>query len=425
MRNFPFTSSFAKNSFTLIGGTFLAQLLPLLLSPVISRLYSPENMALWGLYMSIVPILLSISTGSYELSIMLPKKDEEAINLFSLSILLAIGSFLLFIMVALFFNNALAELLNNPFIAEWIVFIPISVLVLAISNSLMAWYNRKGNFKILAINKINKNWSITSVQLLLHYIPRQASGLISGQIFGEIISAFLFAIYFFKHQFFKFLKEHISLAKMKSLAFDYKKFPLYTMPTACLDNISSQILTIVIAIWFTNGLTGSYYLAVRLLSAPMALVGSSVSQTFFQKFTEIINMGLDNPKKFIYKIWMGLFFIAIIPLTIIFFWGEPLFVFVFGSAWENAGRMASVMSPMILLSFISSPTSVGFIVLRKQSFNLIFGIVVFLFRPLSFYLGYMWGDFFLGLKILVAFEVCNTLAYNLLMLRCIDWRLKE
>jgi O-antigen/teichoic acid export membrane protein len=420
LKNSLSKSEFTKNSVTLVIGSVLAQTLPIALSPIISRLYTPDNIAVWGLYMSITTILLSTANGGYELSIMLPQKEEDAINLFSLTILITFLTCCIFLLIALFFNNHISILLHNESIAIWLIFVPLSVFILSLTNSLTHWFNRKGNYKIIAMNKVNKNWGITIAQFLFGSTNHKPIGLISGQIIGELASAVLLGINFIKGKYFSLLESNFSIQKIKKLASEHKKFPLFTMPTVLLNNISSEVLTILVAIWFSNGLTGAYYFSVRLLSAPMALIGSSVSQVFFRKFSTIINEGTQDAKKFILKIWLGLIAIAVLPLTILYVWGEYLFVFVFGQEWGNAGKIASIMAPMILFTFASSPTGIGLVVLRKQNHNLLFGIFVFLYRPFSFYLGYKFNDFFLGLKILVAFEILNVLVYNAIMWNHID-----
>ena len=393
----------------------IAQLLPIAISPIITRLYSPNDIAVLGLYMSIILVLLPVSTGSFELSIVLPKKKEEALNLFVLSIIISFLCCCTFLIIALLFQSPLSLFLNSQAISQWFVFVPLSVFLLTVNNSFTCFFNRNKEYKIIAINKINKNWWMSIAQLLFGYTSLKSIGLISGQIIGDLFSTILLGINFIRKKHFSVLKLSFSTTLIRKLISEYKKFPLFTMPTVLMNNISSEILTILVAIWFNSGLTGAYYFTMRILSAPMALIGSSLAQTYFQKFTEIINEGKENPKPFIIKVWLGLFSIAIVPLTIIYIWGEELFIIIFGQEWGNAGKIASVMAPMTLFSFMSSPTSSGFIVLRKQNYNLLFGIIVFIYRPLSFYLGFKLNDFLLGLKILVLLEIINVFAYNALM----------
>jgi O-antigen/teichoic acid export membrane protein len=393
----------------------LGQLLPIALYPIITRLYSPENLAVLGLYMSMVNVLLALSTGSFEFSIMLPKKEEESINLFSLVVIISCINCLLFFLIGLLFKDEILDFFNNRAISPWILFVPLSVFLLSINNSFTYFFNRQKKYKLIAINKVNKNWGMSIAQLSFGFSGLKKIGLVSGQLIGDTLSTLLLGINFIRYNHFSFLKQHFSRSLIRKLVVEYKKFPLFTMPTVLMNNMSSEILTILTAIWFNSGLTGAYWLTIRILSAPMALIGGALSQTFFQKFTEIINGGTQDPKPFVLRIWMILFSIAIVPLTIIFIWGEDLFVIIFGEDWRQAGKIASIVAPMTLFTFMSSPTSSSFMVLRKQNYNLLFGMIELIYRPFSFYLGYRLNDFLLGLKILVLLEILNVFAYNALM----------
>ena len=147
----------------------------------------------------------------------------------------------------------------------------------------------------------------------------------------------------------------------------------------------------------------------------MAFIGTAVAQTFYQKFTELIRENRSQAKTFIFKIWGVLFGIALIPLMTLFFFGENIFIFIFGQQWALAGKIAAISAPMILISFASSPTSSSFIVLNIQKYSLFFGIAAFIYRPLAFLIGYWLNDFFLGLEIYVICEIIQIFIYNLIV----------
>ena len=78
----------------------------MLISPILARIYSPESFAYFGVYMSILAILTVFVTGKYELAIMLPKKDRDALNVFALSVMITIiiSMVTLLIVINPFFN---------------------------------------------------------------------------------------------------------------------------------------------------------------------------------------------------------------------------------------------------------------------------------------------------------------------------------
>jgi O-antigen/teichoic acid export membrane protein len=406
-------SEFFKNVLTLMTGTVVAQLIPVIISPILTRLYTPDDFAIWALYMSIVMVIISgLSTGNFEFAIIFPKEDNKAIKLIELSILIALSVSIILLILSFIFNHGIGVILKNTAISSWLYFLPLSVFTLSILNSFIYWFNRGKDYKTMAINKIIKNAGISTINLGIGLSGIKKTGLILGQILGDIIAAFILCKKFCKsNQIFK----KIDLKEYKKLVKEYKKFPLLTLPTQLLNNLSAQLPVMLISMWYSSSLTGYYFFSLKILSIPMAFIGTSVSQTFFQKFNEIKDNKTIHPKVFILKIWSILFLIGIIPLSLIFFFGVDIFSFVFGNEWSKAGQIASILTPMILVSFISSPTSTSFIILNEQKYSLIFGIVLLIIRPLAFYIGYINGDFFTGLRLLVVFEILEMFFYNIIV----------
>ena len=79
-------TSFAANVSKLITGSVLAQGLGVLVAPIVARLFAPEAFGVAALFASITGTIGVVACLRYELSIMLPKSDEEAANLFGLSL---------------------------------------------------------------------------------------------------------------------------------------------------------------------------------------------------------------------------------------------------------------------------------------------------------------------------------------------------
>ena len=408
-------SEFVKNTTTLVTGTVLAQLIPLILSPILTRYFSPIEYATFGLFLSITAIMVSMASGSYEMAILQPKKHEDAINIASASLILSIIFNVIVFIIVLVFHKPIAIILKDKYIESWLFIVPLSTFLLSVIVVLNNWFNRTSNYKILSINKVSKNWGSSISQILFALVNIKKAGLILGQLVGDLIASVSIVYSFSKN--YRYLVKSISIKKMKGLMKYYKNFPLFTFPTVLLNTISSYILIFFISAFFSSDITGNYFLSFRLLSLPMALIGTAMSQTFYQKFTEIIRDKKGDALKFITKIWGSLFLMAIIPSIILFFAGEYLFVFVFGKEWLIAGKICAISAPMVLASFISTPSSNAYIVLNKQRITIYFGIAVFIYRPLAFLIGYYFNDFFLGLKIYVVLEIIQIIIFNAIIYR--------
>ena len=125
-------SDFSKNVFTLITGTAIAQAIPIAISPILTRIYNPEDFGVWALYISIITILASAITGKYELAILIPKNRQKARDLVALSLFLSFICSLIIFFIILFFMDYLLSLLNNQDIKIWLYFVPFNIFFLII-----------------------------------------------------------------------------------------------------------------------------------------------------------------------------------------------------------------------------------------------------------------------------------------------------
>ena len=105
-------SEFSRNVLTLMTGTTIAQAIPIAISPILTRIYTPEDFGILALFVAISTIFGSIANGRYELAIMLPKKDEDAINIFALGFIVNVG-FISFATALVFFIIGPRRLYSN------------------------------------------------------------------------------------------------------------------------------------------------------------------------------------------------------------------------------------------------------------------------------------------------------------------------
>ncbi|WP_221417857.1 hypothetical protein, partial [Fulvivirga kasyanovii] len=118
-------------------GTALAQAVPVILSPVISRIYLPAHLGLAGIFLSLTNIFGPVSNGKYDLAIHLPKKDKDSIQLTMVGICFsAIFCLLLFCIIAIF-NVQISSILQSPEMQYWLFFVPASAFFIGCFEMLM------------------------------------------------------------------------------------------------------------------------------------------------------------------------------------------------------------------------------------------------------------------------------------------------
>jgi len=392
LKRFKPKSEFNRNILTLMTGTTIAQAIPIAISPILTRIYTPEDFGIFAIFLAITLIIGSIANGRYELAIMMPKKDEDAINIFALGFIITTSLSLLLLVLVLIFQKYFIFLLKNEEIGVWLYFVPISVFFFGIFNILNYFNNRKKNYKDISNANILKSIVAAIIQLSIGFIQQGATGLISGQIISQFFANTKLLKNIIKD---KVLISKITKKKIIALAKRYKNFPKYSMPSGLLNITSLQVPVFLLGAFFNIAIVGFYSLSYRFISLPMSIIGSSIGQVFFQKSSE-----LKNDKKALKKItletYKKLFKIGILPFAIITVFGDYIFAFVFGKDWIVAGEYAQLLAIWILFLFIHSPITNLFSTLEKQKDALLFNITIIFSRILIISLGgYFFKDIYI------------------------------
>jgi O-antigen/teichoic acid export membrane protein len=409
-------TSFAADVLTLVGGTTFAQIVTILASPILTRLYTPEEFGTWALLISITTIIGIIACMRYEFSIMLPESDKEAINLLGLSLSIVCLMTALTILPIYFFKDEIVLVLNSPQLENYLWMIPIFIFVNGTFQALNYWNSRTKHFKRLSFAQVSRSLSTTGTQIVSGLIRYPLTGgLIIGSLVGYIVSTLTLGGQIWRDDK-NFIKANLHPQKFVQGLKRYKKFPLIDTWSALLNSISWQLPAFLLAFYFSPAVVGFYSIGFRILQLPMSFIGSSLSQVFFQRASVANSQGnLDSLVETVFKI---LVIIGLFPILTLTFIGKDVFSVIFGSSWAEAGVYAQILSIWAFVWFISSPLSSIYVVMEKQQFGLKFNIFNFITRLLSLVIGGIMGS---ARVALILFALSGTLVYGYLCFKMLTY----
>lgn len=375
-------SEFSKNVITLMTGTTVAQAIPIAITPILTRMYTPEDFGVLALFVAITSIFGAIANGRYELAIMLPVKDDDAINIAAMGMVIATLISLFLFIPAIFMNEYIVDLLDNDFIGFWLYFVPLVVWLLGLFNILSYLNNRLKSYKIIAKATIYKSFAQAVVQLIFGVIKSTASGLITGQIFSSLVANTSLA----KNVIAKYQLKNINWKSMKNQAIRYINFPKYSMWSILANVMSVQLINILITFYYSVATLGFYSLAQRILGLPASLIGSSIGQVYFQQATveknetgKAVKVFKATSKKLI--ILSCIFFIPlyfVLPFT---------FALAFGEKWMIAGVYSQIILPVFVFRFVSAALSTTNSVFEKQRLSLAWQVILLFLSLAIFFVG--------------------------------------
>jgi lipopolysaccharide exporter len=380
--------SFVKNVAMVSSGVVVAQLLSILSSPVVSRLFTPENFGVFAILLSTVNILSLITSLAYENAIVLPSKRNSALNLVWLSILLLIIITILISGIVFIFHDDIAKLSNSQVDDYWVFMIPPLVFLKGFIKIINNWATREKKFKNLAINNVIRSSVDISTKILFGlFIGSFTIGLIGSTFIGMFVSV-LYLIYFIfdKGAISYFVK--VKTGPVKEVAKEYKKFPLYSSWNQLLNAASKELIVFFLSYFFTPAIVGLYHFSMKVLKQPISFISDSVGRVYYQKAASQYS-SKENLSVGLRQTTFGLLAMGIIPFSIIAFFGQEIFAFVFGNEWANAGIYAQILTPWLFFLFINRPAMMIYRVFQKLDILLIYVILLTVSRALAIYSGYL------------------------------------
>lgn len=374
-----------KQLITLLGGTALAQLIPILISPILTRLYSPDQFGIFALFSSIVLTAIIVTTLRMEMAIILPKKHYEANNIVKIILYSSIIVISLFTLIYISFEKQLATFEAIVSLYEYLYFIPIAIFLFGMSQAYYYLANRYGFFKAMSIFKVIRSSSTASLQVLFGILNLGTFGL----IIGFVISLFLSLLYFIKVLRVKYnnFYNNFTLAQSKNHIKRYKDFPLILMPSSLFEAMSVHMPIFLLASLYNPYIAGLYALTQRIIQLPISVISTSVSDVLRKKVANEYQ-STGNSRSTIILTIKRLSIVALLFTSLLYSSSEIIFSIVFGEEWALAGKYVEIMSLMIFMRIVANPLGIMFVIAEKQIIDLYIQIVTFILAFIGLYLGY-------------------------------------
>ncbi|MFZ5573398.1 MAG: oligosaccharide flippase family protein [Thermodesulfobacteriota bacterium] len=401
--------SFSKDMLKLVSGFSIVQLLNLLAAPLLTRLYSPESFGAVALFISITSIISAIACMRYELAIVLPEDDEEAANIFVLSLVISVMITIVTAVVVILGRNIILDLLDITILSPYLYLIPIAVQLTGISMALSYWSSRKKRFGTLSVSKVGGSLAMTAVALGGGVAGIATHGtMIGSNLAGQLVSMIILGMKSWRDDW----RYAVATVRWRAISAGMKRhrnFPLYSSWSALLNVLSWQLPVFLLSMFFSPTVVGYYSFGFRILQLPMNLIGSAISQVFFQRAAEARHDG--KLAVLVEDLFRRLVMFGLFPMLMLTIAGRDLYRLVFGENWSEAGVYTQILGLWAFLWFISSPLSTLFAVLEKQDFGFKLNIVLLATRLLSLVLGGFLGNARLSL---ILFSLTGILIYGYL-----------
>lgn len=380
-------SEYVRNVLTLMSGTTIAQAIPVAVTPILTRIYSPAEFGLFAVYMALISIGAMIATGRLEMAVLIARKDSEALQLAVISFVISgIISLLALVAIAVW-GQQIATLSGQPGLENWLYIVPFSIFLFSVYKVLLHWLNRKKQYGLMSQNRVIQSGSISALQVAVGLAPKITTGLAIADCLGRAAALLLIL---------RRITATVKLPEFNrvrqyALIRRYRKFPFLGSPASLLNVLSLQMPYVIIPAIFTSAIAGMYFLVFRVLMLPIALIGESMMEVFRSRAMEDLKeYGTCRP--LFIKTLLSLTVIGLPPALLLILFGQEIFAFVFGEDWREAGFYATILAPMALFRLACAPLGGVLFIREKLKLILLLQSFFFVMVALSLVLGWMRQD---------------------------------
>lgn len=361
--------SFLRSLAILASGSFLAQVIMFLSSPIMTRMYSASEIGQYTLVLTVIGMFGSVICARYDMAIVSEESEENVLPLIVLCSLCAV------VLSCIITVGSVAYYLVQGYSLKQVMFNGIFIFILLLLNG-------ASNILISYNNRCREYGVMTSVNLI-RTVAKQVVMILGGKfapIAGTLVVSEAVGTIFGVNKQVETLKRKtrrfkgfrdVTKLQVQNVAQKHKKQALFSTPALFASNFSYSSINLFINTLFGSAILGYYSLSYRLLGLPLNIISSNVSRVYLEEASREYQRAQSYRATFIRTSAM---LVAIaIPMTAVLFILSPRLCSVFfGKDYYTAGVYLRYLAPMFGIRFVVSPLSVGMQISQKQNFELQF-----------------------------------------------------
>jgi O-antigen/teichoic acid export membrane protein len=331
--------SFVKNARVMLVGFALAQAVPLLASPLLTRLFSPAAFGLQTLFVSSTTALAVLATLRIDLATVLAVDRDEAIQIASLAFIPTSAVVVASLLVAVIFGPSLAAATGHAGYTGWIWAVAPMIMVLAVVQIATGFLTWLRYFGPASGAQVVNQFGYLAAAVGLGVWNSPVEGLVAAKLIGQIAAAA--TLIFVLRRFIGELQLP-PRAEWHRFWVRCRPFLVFNTPYSLFGALGREVPVFAFSAVGAMATAGYYGLARTLLGAPATLLSASLSQVFYREAAE--HRGSARLEQLTFGL-LRMTLTATAPgVALIMVWGDIGFTLAFGPEWVTAGNYAMVLA---------------------------------------------------------------------------------
>ena len=385
--------AYVRDVGVLVAGTAVAQAIPVVASPILTRLFGPEDFGLVGVFLAISTVLAVVSTGRYELAISLPAEEGKAAGLVALAAACCVLTSAATLVVVACAGSWLARAAGSERLAPWLLLLPLSILASGSAAIYQMWQNRRRRYGAMAAARVQQAVAITAGNLGAG-LAQAAGGMIPGTVLGQSLAGLGMWLGGWRE-----IRRQLVGQGAKSLlalARDFRSHPFHLVPSHLIGAIALQAPLVIMSSGYSIATAGMYALAHRVVTLPTLMIANAIGDVYRQEVAAAYQASGRFDVLFRQTL-IRTAALAIVPAAAVFLLAPQAFAVVFGPEWRVAGEYAQILVVGGFFQFVLTPLDKGALVVGATRYIFWWHTVRLLMLG-----GLMWAVLTLSIEVVTA-----------------------
>lgn len=348
-------SRYVRGSMGMAGGVLLSQFIAFVGGLVLARLYPAATQDAYAAFVALVTTVVPIATLRYDVGVVMPEEEENAADVFRLSLFLAVAT-----------SMACAVVVVPGVLLGWkgwsqLGWLPFTLLAQAASASIIGWCNRRHFFAMQTTAKV--------VQAAAFPLLAAVAWWQGGSVPGHLTAAYALASIFGAVMITYALRRtgaapglrpgDFVASRMLAQARRYRLLPGVNLPMYAVNMAS--LATLVWSLqYFPSGTSACFMLVMQILRVPVVLLGMSIGQVFTARAARLMEQPAGL-RRVALRTGAGLG-LAGLGLAVFFaLFGPWIFTTAYGQDWRQAGEFSQWLgwgagAGLVITPFAMVPT---------------------------------------------------------------------
>lgn len=358
-------SRYFRDSSTNTLGLLAAAVFPVAVTPILSRLYAPEEFGIFGLFIAVTTTISTVGAGRYEVAIVIPERKIEALETAYAALIVSGAVALALCAFVLFLGPWSASLLGLPL--TMVLFAPLAIFVTVQFQILTNCAIRERLFSKMSLARVIAALCSALLMVGTGLLGFGAWGLIVGAVAGQFIGVLILLVAA-RRSYLDVLPEASRGGAVRQLA-RFSDYPKYAVGSDLANTLALRLPVLVFAGAFGGAAVG-YLTMFQRLWAGSSILGRGIGETFRQKAARDYASQGNFRRTYVVTFWVML--AMILPVWVVLvLWAPWIFAVVLGDQWSEAGIYAQILATLVCIQFLASPLGWTVYIVERLRYNMV------------------------------------------------------